>query len=137
MSKEIDWACGSNPTYLSTASTKHWLNKPMTPIQNAVTLNSVSSLGLNTEVINNNPFLFNNQLDYNLPITNQKSSGRCWLFATCNLIRMVGFNNLEKQYGKIEDFELSQSYLYFWDKLERYHRNLRYYIQINNISDTI
>lgn len=108
----------------------NWIHIPITPIQNAVSMNSVSSIGLDSNIINNNPYIFNNQLDYGLPITNQKSSGRCWLFATCNLIRMIAFNNLEKDYGKIEDFEISQNYLFFWDKLERYHRSLRYYMDI-------
>lgn len=49
-----------------------------------------------------------------LPITDQKSSGRCWLFAAANVLRedIAREKNLEK-------FELSQSYLAFWDKFER------------------
>ena len=115
---------------LTNMAVSNWINNSVSPIQNAVSMNSVSSLGLNTSVIDNNPYLFNNELDYGLPITNQKSSGRCWLFATCNLIRMIAFNALEKEYGKIENFEISQNYLFFWDKLERYHRSLRYYLDI-------
>lgn len=48
------------------------------------------------------------------PMTNQKSSGRCWLFAALNVIRIP----FAKQYN-IEEFEFSQSYLFFWDKIER------------------
>lgn len=109
-----------------------WINKPPTTIQNAVSKNSVSSLGLNNSIVNDNPYIFNNEIDYGLPITNQKSSGRCWLFATCNLIRTIAYQNLEKEYGKINDLEISQSYLFFWDKFERYHRNLVYYIDMKN-----
>ena len=49
-----------------------------------------------------------------LEVTNQKHSGRCWLFAAANVLR-------EKIAGelKLEHFELSQSYLAFWDKFER------------------
>ena len=115
---------------LTNLVSSHWLGTPITPIQNSVSMNSVSSIGLNSTVVNNNPYIFNNQIDFGLPITNQRSSGRCWLFATCNLIRTMTFQNWSEEYGKIEDFEISQSYLYFWDKLERYHRNLRYYIDI-------
>ena len=85
-----------------------WINKPPTTIQNAVSKNSVSSLGLNNSIVNDNPYIFNNEIDYGLPITNQKSSGRCWLFATCNLIRTIAYQNLEKEYGKINDLEISQ-----------------------------
>ena len=113
-----------------------WVQNVSTPIMNAISMNSVSSLGLDSSKVNENPLIFSNQIDYSLPITNQRSSGRCWLFATCNLIRMVTFNNWSEEYGKIEDFEFSQTYLYFWDKLERYHRNLRYYLDIKQADYT-
>lgn len=48
------------------------------------------------------------------PITNQRSSGRCWLFASTNVFRVA----LMKRYN-LESFELSQSYLFYWDKLEK------------------
>ena len=48
------------------------------------------------------------------PITNQRSSGRCWLFAATNVFRVA----LIRRYN-LKDFELSQSYLFFWDKLEK------------------
>ena len=120
---------------LTNMAINKWINVPTTPIQNAVSMNSVSSIGLNSSIIDKNPYIFNNQLDYGLPITNQKSSGRCWLFATCNLIRMLAFKNLEDEFGKIEDFEISQNYLFFWDKLERYHRSLRYYLDIKTVDN--
>lgn len=46
--------------------------------------------------------------------TNQKSSGRCWLFAALNVVR----REMITKY-KVTDFEFSQSHLFFWDKLER------------------
>ncbi|KAG8671616.1 bleomycin hydrolase [Fusarium poae] len=48
------------------------------------------------------------------PITNQRSSGRCWLFASTNVFRVA----LMKRYN-LESFELSQQYLFYWDKLEK------------------
>lgn len=48
------------------------------------------------------------------PITNQRQSGRCWLFASTNVFRVA----LMKRYH-LEGFELSQSYLFYWDKLEK------------------
>lgn len=48
------------------------------------------------------------------PITNQRSSGRCWLFASTNVFRVA----LMQQY-ELESFELSQAYLFFWDKMEK------------------
>lgn len=48
------------------------------------------------------------------PITNQRSSGRCWLFASTNVFRVA----LMKRYN-LKEFELSQAWLFFWDKLEK------------------
>ncbi|KAI0379104.1 peptidase C1B, bleomycin hydrolase [Hypomontagnella monticulosa] len=59
------------------------------------------------------------------PITNQRSSGRCWLFASTNIFRIA----LMKKYN-LESFELSQAYLFFWDKLEKSN----YFLE--NIIDT-
>lgn len=46
--------------------------------------------------------------------TSQFASGRCWLFAGLNLFRMTAAERLG-----LDDFELSQTYLMFWDKLEK------------------
>ena len=48
------------------------------------------------------------------PITNQASSGRCWLFASTNVFRVA----LMKRHN-LSTFELSQAYLFFYDKLEK------------------
>ncbi len=47
-------------------------------------------------------------------ITDQKSSGRCWLFASLNIYRA---QVIEKY--NLSDFEFSQNYLYFFDQLEK------------------
>jgi len=49
-----------------------------------------------------------------MPATNQKSSGRCWGFAGLNLFRIY----LGRKYN-LRDFQFSQSYFMFWDKLEK------------------
>jgi len=47
-------------------------------------------------------------------VSNQKHSGRCWLFAALNNVRTeFAIRN------NIKDFELSQNYLSFWDRLEK------------------
>ncbi|EDL12872.1 bleomycin hydrolase, isoform CRA_a [Mus musculus] len=45
------------------------------------------------------------------PVTNQKSSGRCWIFSCLNVMRLPFMKKFN-----IEEFEFSQSYLFFWDK---------------------
>lgn len=47
-------------------------------------------------------------------ITSQKSSGRCWMFAALNCMRYQLREKLN-----LEQFELSQNYTYFYDKLEK------------------
>lgn len=41
-------------------------------------------------------------------------SGRCWLFATTNCARLA----FAKKHN-VAEFQFSQSYLFFWDKLEK------------------
>lgn len=49
--------------------------------------------------------IFNHVLDFKTgPVTNQKSSGRCWLFATTNVIRYGIMKRL-----KLKEFQLSQA----------------------------
>jgi bleomycin hydrolase len=69
--------------------------------------------------------VFNHVVDFKTgPVTNQKSSGRCWLFATTNVARYAVMKKL-----KLKDFQLSQSYLFFWDKLNKSNYYLELMIQ--------
>lgn len=47
-------------------------------------------------------------------ITNQRQSGRCWMFASLNTLRYELMHR-----WKLEDFEFSETYLFFWDKFEK------------------
>lgn len=47
-------------------------------------------------------------------VTDQKRSGRCWLFATLNDLREEASKKL-----KVENFEFSQNYCSFWDRFEK------------------
>jgi len=68
------------------------------------------------------PHVFNTQLDFKPgPRTNQKNSGRCWLFATTNVLRYEVMKKLN-----LSEFQLSQSYLFFWDKLNKSN----YYLEL-------
>jgi len=73
--------------------------------------------------------VFNHTLDFKTgPVTNQKSSGRCWLFATTNVIRYGIMRKL-----KLKEFQLSQSYLFFWDKLNKANYYLELMIQHSDL----
>ena len=58
-------------------------------------------------------FIFNHELE-TLPVTNQMHSGRCWLFAALNLFREIANKKLN-----MEQFELSQNFIAYYDKLEK------------------
>ncbi|WEV64976.1 C1 family peptidase [Bifidobacterium sp. ESL0732] len=47
-------------------------------------------------------------------ITDQQRSGRCWMFASLNTLRYELMHR-----WKLEDFEFSETYLFFWDKFEK------------------
>ncbi|MFA7422313.1 MAG: C1 family peptidase [Acholeplasmataceae bacterium] len=67
-----------------------------------------------------NQFKFSNEIK-TLPVTNQKKSGRCWIFAGLNVLREL----IAKKYN-LKSFELSQNYTAFWDKFEK----INYFIEI-------
>ncbi len=56
--------------------------------------------------------VFSHKVDEAKPMTNQKSSGRCWLFACLNAMR-VPFAKAKQ----LDEFEFSQAHLFFWDKV--------------------
>lgn len=80
---------------------------------NAATYNGVQKVARDVNALKDDPFAFNVDIK-NGEVTNQKQSGRCWMFASMNVLR----NIVIKKFN-LENFELSQSYTLFWDKLER------------------
>ena len=48
-------------------------------------------------------------------VADQKQSGRCWMFAALNTMR----HSMREKLHMKDDFELSQNYTFFWDKLEK------------------
>lgn len=60
-------------------------------------------------------------------IVNQNNSGRCWAFAGLNVLReeVIKKCNLEK-------FELSGSYIAFYDKIERFNKKMEDIIKYKN-----
>lgn len=94
--------------------------------------NSLPSISRKWNTISSNPFLFNNEIENDFKITDQKSSGRCWLFATLNLVRFAAASKWSTIMDT-KELEFSQSYLYFWDKFERYNRYLNYFLKVNEL----
>lgn len=80
---------------------------------NAITNCPINELALNRDLLRQHNDKFSHKIKTK-GITNQKSSGRCWLFAGLNVMRPAV---IEKY--NLETFEFSQNYLAFWDKMEK------------------
>ncbi|GMV37452.1 MAG: aminopeptidase [Fimbriimonadales bacterium] len=81
--------------------------------RNAVSKTPVGQVALNRDIVTS--------LDHTYSITikvgeatSQEKSGRCWLFAGLNTLRVVAMQQMN-----LEKFELSQNFPLFWDKLEK------------------
>src|ERR1700733_14739879 len=81
--------------------------------QNAVTRVTVDDIAIDREIVANIDHSLSTTLD-DWKVTNQERSGRCWLFAGLNLLRVGGMRKTG-----LKDFEFSQNYAMFWDKMER------------------
>ena len=80
---------------------------------NAIAGNDIQQLALNRNPGYSPDMYFSNRINTK-GITNQKSSGRCWLYTGLNMMRVQVINRNE-----METFELSQTYPFFWDQLEK------------------
>lgn len=88
-------------------------NDQLDVLRNAVSANPIQKLSRNTA---DDPLL-DEYFKYRIKvesITDQKSSGRCWLFTGLNVLRP----QVIKKHG-IKDFKFSQNYLFFYDQLEK------------------
>jgi bleomycin hydrolase len=81
--------------------------------QNAVTRVALDDVAINREIVNNTDHFLSTLLD-DWKVTNQERSGRCWLFAGLNLLRVGAMRKMG-----LKEFEFSQNFVMFWDKIER------------------
>jgi len=92
-------------SYQGTASDK--------ALRNAIGNNDIRKLALNQENMQGMDTHFSIKVD-SKGITDQKSSGRCWLFTGLNVMRAKAL----ARYG-FRSFEFSEIYPFFWDQLEK------------------
>lgn len=92
-------------SYQGTASDK--------ALRNAISNNDIRNLALNQENRSNFDTYFSD-LVLSKGISDQKSSGRCWLFTGLNVMRA----KMIEKYG-LGAFQFSQVYPFFWDQLEK------------------
>lgn len=82
-------------------------------IRNAISNNDINKLAVNSESKNNLDTYFSHKVD-SKGITDQKSSGRCWLFTGLNVLRSQAIAK-----HNMGNFAFSQNYSFFWDQLEK------------------
>ena len=83
-------------------------------IQNVLTNDKdIRSNALNREVQGKTDHYFKYRVKVN-GITDQKSSGRCWMFTSMNVLRP----SIMEKYN-LTNFDFSHNYLYFWDMFEK------------------
>jgi len=66
------------------------------------------------------PSIMTHEITPKVTCSNQEGTGRCWIFAALNMLR----RDVIKKQKLPETFEFSQSYVFFYDKLERMNYNL-------------
>lgn len=109
-----------NSASVSAAKTQEYVKELLKDRKNQLSLYAMSTSNMNTILEKPSAILKDTQ-NFNLtiphegsPVTNQRSSGRCWIFAATNVFRIA----IMQKYD-IKSFELSQAYLFFWDKVEK------------------
>ena len=83
-------------------------------LRNILVTNSPAKLALNYENATAFDSHFSNRVE-SKAITDQKSSGRCWMFTGMNVLR----NKAIRQHNLPADFQFSQAYTFFYDQLEK------------------
>lgn len=88
-------------------------NNKQTALQRAVVKNGIRASAENISAKVNNVPVFSVDVKTG-KVSNQKQSGRCWMFAALNTFRHRMLNQFD-----LKEFELSQNYTFFWDKYEK------------------
>lgn len=88
-------------------------NSETRALTNAISNNEIKKLAVNRENAGKVNHFFSNKVETK-GITNQESTGRCWLFTGLNTLRPIIISKL-----KLKEFEFSENYSFFWDQFEK------------------
>lgn len=120
VTKHIFPSPSSNISHIDTSNTQAYVVHILQDPKNRLGLSALSSHNPAT-ILEKPATLIRDTQYFNVkipfegsPVTNQRSSGRCWIFAATNVFRVA----IQQKYN-IPRFELSQAYLFFWDKVEK------------------
>lgn len=98
---------------LDTFSQEFYKDRANRVAQNASTKDGVLKASTSFNGMRELPRTFS--IDLKVPsVTNQRQSGRCWMFAGLNMLAYELMHAWD-----LDDFEFSETYLYFWETLEK------------------
>lgn len=124
-----DAAGGITPEMMSRIRTSYKGTAADKALKNAVAGTSIATLAINSD----NAAMIDTHFSDKVRtkgITDQKSSGRCWLFTGLNVLRA----KMIDKYG-LPSFEFSQNYLFFYDQLEKCNLFLQGIIDTKELPD--
>ncbi len=113
MSIELDRKAAVGPELLERFQDRFRKNPTQRTLMNAVKKNGIAAVAMNQDAVVAMQHTFS-QVVKGGPITNQRQSGRCWMFAGLNTLRVPVMKRCN-----LKDFELSEAYQMFWDKFEK------------------
>ena len=105
---------GITPEMMQQMKKSYGSNASDKALRNILVTNSPAKLALNYENAGAFDSHFSNKVE-SKAITDQKSSGRCWMFTGMNVLR----NKAIRNHKLPADFQFSQAYTFFYDQLEK------------------
>ena len=104
---------GLTPASIATENEALLADRAFRIARNAVTTTGIDTVAVDRSVLRSIDSSVSTKVD-DWAVANQKKSGRCWIFAGMNMLRAAIMKET-----KVKDFELSQTFVHFWDKWEK------------------
>lgn len=114
------WAEGEHEAFLA--------NRANRVARNAVTSSNVYKAARNASVMRTYHDTYSVSIPKTGSVTDQRQSGRCWMFSAFNVMRHGTMRLLD-----VDDFEFSQSFGMFFDKLEKANALLENVIALRDL----
>jgi len=118
---------GIDAATLTKIQSSYILSPEMKALKNALVNFDINKLAVNSDNATSFDSYFSNQVNTKA-VSDQKSSGRCWLFTGLNVLRA----KVISKHHLPSDFQFSQNYLFFYDQLEKANLFLQAIIDTRN-----
>lgn len=113
ITESSDFMNNIDKSVLDSYKSRYLSDKTNLAVAGAIAKVGFQDASVNNDILRKHDFVFSNETKRGL-ITNQKASGRCWMFSALNTARVDTMAALN-----VDTFEFSQNYTLFWDKLEK------------------